>query len=173
MDLTDVDIDDFAAPDGPKKKKDDVQPGCYVACVDELKDGLSNAGNRMLTLEAVISEGHYKGKRLRHWFVVENKWGKADFKRFLKAISSTNEAPDKFTDEMKRHCLGKEFRIGVGLEYHGGWLNPRIICLGNLKDDESDFSKRWEKALTALEKKNDKAINPPKAEFVASGDVQF
>lgn len=159
MDLSDVRAKDL-------NEMDNILPAdCYIACVDEIKEGMSKNGRHMFTVDVVIAEKAYKGTKIKHWFVVENATGKAVFKHFLRCISKDNVAPDKFSDDMKRHCIGRLLRIGTALEPSGRFVNAKIICLGHESDNQTEFHERHERALLRFDAKLAKdASAPPRKE---------
>jgi len=173
MDLTEVDAKDLSDMGGAN-----VLPGEYIACVDELDDTLSKTHKRMFVADFVIAEGPFKGQKLKHWFVVESRGGKGVFKHFLKSISKDNKAPDKWSDTMRPHCLGRTLRIGVGLEKSGQYLNPRVICMDHETVAAEEFHEKFIRSLEKLEARNEEATAAAKAaskgaDFDAAGDVPF
>ena len=171
-----MDLSDIQERDLSESTIQIIPADTYTVFVDELKEGASKNGKHMFTVDFVIAEGAYKGQKLKHWFMVESKAGKAVFKYFLRCISKDDKAPNQFGDAMKQHCLGRMLRVGVGLEPSGRYLNSRVICMGHETEDPAKFQDRFEKALVRFD---DKIVAESKTEsklsYAASqsGDVPF
>lgn len=118
-----------------------IPPGVYRVCINEAKLGQSRSGKDMVIVEFIVSEGSYKAKTQKKWFVVDSKVGRAVFKQFLETVSS--KALESFDTEHLPKIVGKELLIRTNLETNGGFRNCVIKALYKLSDQakaESDFN---------------------------------
>lgn len=117
-----------------------IPPGVYRVCINEAKLGQSKTGKDMVTVEFIVSEGSYKAKTQKKWFVVESKVGRAVFKQFLETVSS--KPLESFETELLPKIIGKELLMRTNLETNGGFRNCVIKALYKVADKakaESDF----------------------------------
>lgn len=117
-----------------------IPPGVYRVCINEAKIGQSKSGKDMVIVEFIVSEGSYKAKTQKKWFVVDSKVGRAVFKQFLETVSS--KPLESFDTEHLPKIIGKELLMRTNLETNGGFRNCVIKALYKLSDiskAESDF----------------------------------
>lgn len=117
-----------------------IPPGVYRVCINEAKLGQSKSGKDMVIVEFIVSEGSYKAKTQKKWFVVDSKVGRAVFKQFLETVSS--KPLESFDTEHLPKIIGKELLMRTNLETNGGFRNCVIKALYKLSDiskAESDF----------------------------------
>lgn len=94
----------------------------------------------MVTVEFIVSEGHYKARTQKRWFSVESKPGRAVFKQFLETIS-TKKLEQFDTDHLPK-IVGKELLIRTNIKTSGGFKNCEIRACYKLGDEakaQSDF----------------------------------
>lgn len=117
-----------------------IPPGVYRVCINEAKLGQSKSGKDMVIVEFIVSEGSYKAKTQKKWFVVDSKDRRAIFKQFLETVSS--KPLESFDTEHLPKIIGKELLMRTNLETNGGFRNCVIKALYKLSDiskAESDF----------------------------------
>jgi hypothetical protein len=135
IDFTDIE-DDYA----PTERLAPLPPGVYRVCVNSAEFGQSKSGKDMVTVEFIVSEGHYKARTQKRWFSVEGKPGRGTFKQFLETISS--KKLEKFDTEHLPKIVGKELLIRTNIKVTGGFKNCEIRACYKLGDDakaQADF----------------------------------